>query len=470
MRTFRGEYWYDGILLTDADIDIGEYGHEQIAESAICYDILSLLPFYYEPESVDGYISDENQLWDDVVEKLYNDGELDDLYEFFGFDNLEDFTEDSLYDLDSKEVLSTYIEQKTNEDTENKQILLDYLTGKYIGDSRQFACQVYGWISVKGNVINCWDFSENTRKKIISAINETANVEGIYEEDISKMEFEIGLYSGIEYFELTYEEILNYGKDGTSSINRGNLNLTDYWNRQIRNIELASVKPYYKNRRGTAPFGDNYKIKNSNINNEIFMMEKFNNYINQFLLEMPNLYIDGGDKRAYFDDESGNKMALKDCTPEMLENNIVLFRVGEDNGFFAKGYSLIYFMETEDSAKELIKGNIPYKIVPKGAMNPIIDVWKNDRNGQKNILGLIEGNITEDLFYIDMISVRRIWQKNAIGKNMIKSVIRRYPNAKIETSSRTPVGKKFFDMLSKDEELKDKLGDNSEKIKLRTIH
>jgi hypothetical protein len=210
--------------------------------------------------------------------------------------------------------------------------------------------------------------------------------------------------------------------------------------------------------RGTAPFGDNYKIKNSNKNNEIFMMEKFNNYINQFLLEMPDFYINRKNKKAYFDDESGKKIALKDCTPEMLQKNIVLFRIDEDSGFFAKGYSLIYFMKTEESAKELKEGKIPYKIVPKGSRNPITDVWNNDRKGQKNILGLIEGNITEDLFYIDMISVRDKWQKNDIGKNMIKSVIQKYPKVKkIETSSRTPVGKKFFDMLSKDEELKDKL-------------
>ena len=50
-----------------------------------------------------------------------------------------------------------------------------------------------------------------------------------------------------------------------------------------------------------------------------------------------------------------NNVSLRDIPVEDVEENIVFFRHGQDGGFFPLGFTLIYFMDSAESAKKLSK-------------------------------------------------------------------------------------------------------------------
>ncbi len=149
-------------------------------------------------------------------------------------------------------------------------------------------------------------------------------------------------------------------------------------------------------------------------------------------------------KEAYANDTS-----LKNAKVEDVKGNMVMFRVPTD-GIFAEGYTLVYFMDSDESAKAIAEGKIPYLMIPRGSFhsggNPITDVWKKkyQQPGTEHILGLLEGNSKDELIFLDMLSVRPGWRRNSIAKKMLELVKERFPKAKITTSSRTEDGSKFL--------------------------
>lgn len=102
------------------------------------------------------------------------------------------------------------------------------------------------------------------------------------------------------------------------------------------------------------------------------MIESFKTW-----LEMPMISI-GQDKRVMADDKP-----LKDLNVDSLANNIVLFRIPEGKRhIFRPGTTWIYFMDSEESAKEMEDGKIPMLVIPRGVVfgggSPITDVWKSN--------------------------------------------------------------------------------------------
>jgi ribosomal protein S18 acetylase RimI-like enzyme len=170
------------------------------------------------------------------------------------------------------------------------------------------------------------------------------------------------------------------------------------------------------------------------------------------------------DKRVMADDKP-----LKDLNVDDLANNIVLFRIPDGKRhIFAPGTTWIYFMDSEESAKEMEDGKIPMLVIPRGTVfgggSPITDVWKkrfhqkgqdqprqrivgNKRemiSGTDKILGLIQGHSDEGKIYVDMMSVRPPYKRNSINTKMIQFIQQHFPKAELSYSSPTEQGKKFI--------------------------
>lgn len=170
--------------------------------------------------------------------------------------------------------------------------------------------------------------------------------------------------------------------------------------------------------------------------------------LKEILSEMPDLTLKN--KTAFVNDSP-----LKNLKVEDIENNIVVFRQDKENSFFPFGLTFVYFMDTEESAKLMAQGKIPFLRIPVGTFNsggsPITDVWKKkfQKPGTEHILGLIEGITTEEKIFIDMISVRPGWQRNKIATLMYNKLKKDFPNAKLTTSDTTDKGEKWKKSVNK---------------------
>jgi len=159
---------------------------------------------------------------------------------------------------------------------------------------------------------------------------------------------------------------------------------------------------------------------------------------------------------------------LRDLKVDDVQENIVFIRENRKNSFVREGFTLVYFMDSVESAIGISHGKIPYLMIPRGTFysggSPITDVWKTkfQRPGTEHILGLVECNTMDDIIYIDMISVRPGYQRNKIATKLLQSIKNKFPNAKIQTSSKTEKGKKFFKASNIDES---KLNENFQYLK-----
>lgn len=141
---------------------------------------------------------------------------------------------------------------------------------------------------------------------------------------------------------------------------------------------------------------------------------------------------------------------LKDQAVEEVTGNIVVIRQGKGGGFLAEGFTLVYFMDSDESAQAMKQGQIPYLMVPRGTFmgggSPITDIWlkKFQKPGTHHILGVIEGHSDEETIFIDMVTVRPGWKRNHIAKLMMDRLKKTFPEAKLSTSTQTDDGQKLF--------------------------
>jgi len=170
-------------------------------------------------------------------------------------------------------------------------------------------------------------------------------------------------------------------------------------------------------------------------------MKKRMAYINKPVMEMAQ--ISKHDKTVMANDK-----LLRDMDVEEVRGNIVFIR-SESGGFVNPGFTILYFMDSDESAKMMAEGKIPYLMVPQGSFysggNPITDIWKKkyQKPGTEHILGVLEGNSNSENIFINMLTVRPGYQRNKIGTMLLKTVKNHFPDAKISTSSATPAGEKF---------------------------
>lgn len=173
------------------------------------------------------------------------------------------------------------------------------------------------------------------------------------------------------------------------------------------------------------------------------MTENFDKFINRILSEAPMISLVDGEVRA--DDKPLKKLPVVD-----VSENIVIIRQKESGGFVQKGWTLVYFMDTPESAEEMKEGKMLYLLLPRGTFysggNPITDVWKKkfQQQGHQHILGLIEANTDEEQIYIDAMSVRKEYRRQSINTKMIEMLKDLFPTAKVVFSSATKDGQKFI--------------------------
>jgi hypothetical protein len=141
---------------------------------------------------------------------------------------------------------------------------------------------------------------------------------------------------------------------------------------------------------------------------------------------------------------------LKGQAVEEVTGNIVVIRQGKGGGFLPEGWTLVYFMDSDESAQAMKQGQIPYLMVPRGTFmsggSPITDIWlkKFQKPGTHHILGVIEGHSDEETIFIDMVTVRPGWKRNHIAKLMMDRLKKTFPEAKLTTSTQTDAGQKLF--------------------------
>ena len=164
--------------------------------------------------------------------------------------------------------------------------------------------------------------------------------------------------------------------------------------------------------------------------------------LTRILKETPQISLKG--KIAYAD-----KHKLKDLETEKVSKNIVILRQPEDSFMLPKGFTLVYFMDTEENARKMGNGEFPYIIIPQGSSmfgreTPFQKAFKQNKDGIEHILGFIQGYTDEDTIFVDFMRVRHKYKRNSINTKMIKALEHDFPNAKVTFSKPTDQGKEFI--------------------------
>lgn len=281
---FYNEYWWkDGYLESANDGD-----HEIIATNSILEYLLSLIPF--GPE----YCSDTYG-FAEFIDILRDDEDLPDYLDLekvkkiSNYDSLEDFVEESSnYEfiatvikatrekLDEKIIQHLKFINQGSEFIDNNNVV-DYNNKKqnrnqYGGDSRKFACEVYGWVAIRGTTLDMWDYDKKKAKTVIDDLASLEDFDHINPNWESEIVWDIAYYKNdtrdsVTYEELNQETMPKIAQKGGEDYHGD----TDYWKSRGRNIAIDDTHPFYKNRKGYAPLGDNFALKkfSSYINNKI---------------------------------------------------------------------------------------------------------------------------------------------------------------------------------------------------------
>jgi len=167
------------------------------------------------------------------------------------------------------------------------------------------------------------------------------------------------------------------------------------------------------------------------------------------VFEMADLQLKG--KTPY-----AGEVRLKDLPIEAAKENIVVFRNDKET-FFPAGFTLVYFMDSDQAVQAIKTGGIPYLMVPRGTFysggSPITDIWKKkfQKPGTEHIIGVLEGVSNDQEIFVDMLTVRPHWQRNHVATRMLNQLKTMFPNAQVKTSGQTATGEKFFSALKEED-------------------
>lgn len=165
--------------------------------------------------------------------------------------------------------------------------------------------------------------------------------------------------------------------------------------------------------------------------------------VSEILSEMPQITKRGKDLYA-------GEQLLRNVPIETVSGNLVFIREPNKGGFIPEGWSVVYFMDSEESAHAIVHGDIPYLLIPQGTFysggSPILDVWKKkfQKPGHEHILGLLQANTMPHGIFLDMLSVRPGYQRNTIAQKMVHLLMQRFPEAEVSHSSPTDKGRGFL--------------------------
>lgn len=308
-------------------------------------------------------------------------------------------------------------------------------------DARAFAINYWGWIRVAGPNIEVPDMSERTLKAAGEALADI-----VYEESgcddmdaINAIPIRVSTYSGRRALgsgrrEATIGELIA-GESGA-----GNTELADIAKSggdAVRKMDTALQNPYYKGR-----LGDSTSVRD----------------VKGRLSEMADFATDKKTVRS----TSGD--LLKNMPAEQVSSNIVVFYNDKDTFFKPAGWVMIYFVDTDENAARLKRGEIvPLMFIQGstsmrfGGYSMIDDIWKKRKRerwmtpddiakaeDQKHIVGALEAYVNDTDVYVDNVSVRPGWQRNSIGKRMMDALKHQWPDRKLTHSQTTSQGEKFL--------------------------
>jgi len=138
---------------------------------------------------------------------------------------------------------------------------------------------------------------------------------------------------------------------------------------------------------------------------------------------------------------------LKKTPLELVEPNIVISRLEESKFPYCEGYTMVWFVNDDKNAHLLNdkKNQLHFNKESGLGNNSVLeDIWVNNTEEQKNIIGCIQATTDDNEIVIYLMSVRPGYKRNGINKLMIQSLIKKFPNAKLIFDGPTPKGYSFI--------------------------
>lgn len=155
---------------------------------------------------------------------------------------------------------------------------------------------------------------------------------------------------------------------------------------------------------------------------------------------------------------------LRDLTVEQVAPNMVIFHDPKGNFFKSPGWTMIYFMDTEQAARDMKDNKIDYPMFIPGTMSmrwsgyAMIDaIWKKrkaprdetpekreQREAMRHVVGALEAYVTDEGIFVDNLSVRPGWRRNTIGAKLMQALKNHWPGLEVTHSQETEAGGKFL--------------------------
>lgn len=155
---------------------------------------------------------------------------------------------------------------------------------------------------------------------------------------------------------------------------------------------------------------------------------------------------------------------LRDLTVEQVAPNIVIFHDPNGNFWKSPGWTMIYFMDTEQAARDMKANKIDYPMFIPGSLSmrfggySMIDaIWKKkkaprgetpdkreQRDAMRHVVGALEAYVTDEGIFVDNLSVRPGWRRNTIGSKLMKALKDHWPGLEATHSKETEAGGKFL--------------------------
>lgn len=125
-------------------------------------------------------------------------------------------------------------------------------------DARDYAMKNWGWKTYRNEHIDTWFFRDKDLKAIVRGVENIADDEGwdeVGDEKLEDKEFGITIHSTGKRLTLTYKQMQNPRKAQSPQQNNPAFgDLTNQATKQVRDMEISNMHPYYQQR--TFPFGD----------------------------------------------------------------------------------------------------------------------------------------------------------------------------------------------------------------------
>lgn len=232
----RGEYWIEENGEVMADMEYGDYNHEGYVMDRIQREIANEFNIWINDEFVD---------WDKIKQKIVQSI----------LDDENEQTRINFKNLIEKEGEDTVILMKMKETDPQAEEKLNLANGS--GDAREYAIMRWGWKTIRGNNIESASLTSHDMQIIAN---------GIYNIDemmSPQAEFSVSVYGGknydvtlaeLEAGKFSNDEPQQAGEQQRRQTDWQNKALTNAASKQIRDMELKKLDPYYQKR--TFPFGD----------------------------------------------------------------------------------------------------------------------------------------------------------------------------------------------------------------------